>query len=178
MIDDNVCILGAEAEYYDYFNYETNNERTEILYCFKCWYDGGYDKERASVKILKTPFDWTGYDKLFWWGDPEPENETEFQTPDSIVEIIEQGESNQVEFKTTLHFKTFIRGVETVQVKDEIAKTISAFLNTNGGFLFIGIKNNKEIEGLDFDFGLANEEDSKDSVKLKGKKFFVLRFHQ
>jgi Holliday junction resolvase len=167
MIDDNVCILGAEAEYYDYFNYETNNKKSSITYCFKCWYDDGYDKERATIIILETPFDWTGYHKLFWWGDPKPENETELQALDSIAEIIERGESNQVEFKTTLHFKTFIRGEETIQLKDEIAKTICAFLNSNGGFLFIGIKNNKEIEGLDFDFSLAKKKDPKDHFQIQ-----------
>ena len=160
MIDDNICILGAEAEYYEYFNYETNNEKTEILYCFKCWYDDGYDKERAAIKILKTPFDWTGYDKLFWWGDPESEKETEFQAPESIAEIIEQGESNQVEFKRSLHS-------ENGKINEKIFKSICAFLNTNGGFMFIGVNDDKTIEGLDFDFNLTNGKNPKDSFLLE-----------
>ncbi|HEY8660071.1 MAG TPA: ATP-binding protein [Hanamia sp.] len=162
MLDDNVCILSSEFEYYKHFNYETKSKEIDIVYCFRCWYEDGMDEEKTTRTILETPFNWEGYDKLFWWGRPK-EEEVE-PVPRPIKEIIQQGENNKVEFKTTLHFKT---GKEAIKIKEDIAKTICAFLNSNGGFLFIGINDNGAVQGLDFDFSLANGKNPKDYFRLK-----------
>lgn len=162
MLDDNVCILSSEVEYYKHFNYETNNKEVDIVYCFRCWYEDGYDEEKTTRTILETPFNWEGYDKLFWWGKPK-EDAVE-PVPKTIEEKIQQGESNQVEFKKTLHFK---KGKEAIKIKEDIAKTICAFLNSNGGLLFIGINDNGVVQGLDFDFSLANGKNPKDYFRLQ-----------
>lgn len=156
VVDSILIVLREEAKYYEYFNYETNNKIIEVTYC---------NQSPISIdthKILKTPFDWEGYDKRYWWGKPEDE-EIE-PMPKNIEKLIQQGESNQVEFKTTLHFR---KDNNTIKIKEDIAKTICAFLNLKGGFLFIGIKDNKEVQGLDFDFSLANGKDPKDYFLLE-----------
>lgn len=69
MLDDNVCILSSEFEYYKHFKYETYNREVNIIYCFKCCYDDGCEDIAIDTRtILKTPFDWEGYDKPYWWG--------------------------------------------------------------------------------------------------------------
>src|SRR5690606_20540325 len=74
---------------------------------------------------------------------------------------ISRGEGNQIEFKPALlyNFSTEQAGIS---IKNIIAKAICAFLNSNGGFLFIGVNDNGNIQGLDFDFKLAGNENPKD----------------
>jgi len=155
-----------ELEYYKHYNYEIKNTNTKVTYCVKdAWEDGLEDGAIIPGEILKTPFNWEGYDKPYWWG--EPENDETEPIPPPIEELIQQGESNKVEFKTTLHFRT---SKETIKIHDSIPKTICAFLNSNGGLLFVGIKDNKAIEGLGFDFSLANGNNPKDYFLLEFDK--------
>ncbi len=73
-----------------------------------------------------------------------------------IHELISAGESDEVEFKATLRFdlqtKTINKRLEYV-----VAKTIAAFLNSNGGNLFIGIDNDGEAIGLFDDINSFSE---------------------
>lgn len=75
--------------------------------------------------------------------NPEPPN-TEIQ------EIILKGETNLVEFKSTLRFD-LKRGEVNKKLEYVIGKTIAAFLNTEGGYLVIGVDDNQNILGLDTD---------------------------
>ena len=81
----------------------------------------------------------------------EPANE-------EIEELILGGENELVEFKSTLRYdlrqKTVNKTLEYV-----IAKTISAFLNSNGGNLFIGIDDNQNSLGLSDDIGTLKKQD-------------------
>lgn len=54
----------------------------------------------------------------------------------SLLDILTQGENEMVEFKTRL------------LNQNEIAKVLTAFANTNGGHLFIGVGDKSEITGL------------------------------
>ena len=65
------------------------------------------------------------------------------------------------------NFKTQKGGIS---IKEIIAKTICAFLNSNGGFLFIGVDDDGKIQGLDYDYQLSNGK--------KPKDFFQLEFDQ
>lgn len=82
---------------------------------------------------------------------PEPINE-------ELKELILGGESDSVEFKSTLRFD--IRN-NTVNKKLEhvVAKTIAAFLNTKGGSLLIGVDDNQNILGLENDFSTLKKSD-------------------
>lgn len=96
--------LQREFEYYTFYNYQTDNKVIEVVYCCRDEWEEGYrEDEPATYNILETPFDWTGLDKPYWWGEPEDEEDEEIQqAPKTLEEIIQEGESNQVEFKPAL----------------------------------------------------------------------------
>lgn len=54
-----------------------------------------------------------------------------------LMKLIEEGEGLEVEFKQ--RFSTF----------EKIAKEIIAFANTSGGFIFLGVNNDKSIYGVE-----------------------------
>jgi len=65
--------------------------------------------------------------------------------------IIDKGENDLIEFKSSLRWDyrqdKVNKALETV-----IVKTISAFLNTEGGMLFIGIDDDGNTLGLENDY--------------------------
>lgn len=160
--------LEEEYEYYNFNNYDTNNQVVEVVYCSKDeWIEGYREDEPAVYHILKTPFDWTGFDKPYWWGEPQGEEfEESQQVPRTLEEIIQEGESNQLEFKPALLYN-FSTGKAGIGVKAIIAKAICAFLNSNGGYLIIGVKDNGDLQGLSYDFSLAQGKNEKDFFKLE-----------
>lgn len=171
LIDDTKLVLKEENEYYHHYGYNTKGYETLITYCSKnAWLDGIGDASIETHKILKTPFDWKGYDKPYWWGQPEdtPIFETKVYTP-TFEDIINGGESNSVEFKPALlyNFKTKKAGIG---IKEVIAKAICAFLNSRGGMLFIGVDDNGKVQGLNKDFELSDGK--------KPKDYFLLEFDQ
>ena len=74
----------------------------------------------------------------------------------SIAELIANGETGAVEFKSTLR-----TNLHTGQVDDKIElsalKTIAGFLNSKGGSLLIGVADGGELLGLTSD-GFANDD--------------------
>ncbi len=58
------------------------------------------------------------------------------------------------------------------RILEMVAKSICAFLNSDGGCLFIGIKDNGTIKGLDSDYDLANGKDPKDYFRLAYDQMF------
>ncbi|MEI7962057.1 MAG: ATP-binding protein, partial [archaeon] len=136
--------LNQEILYYQHYNY--NKGGFERKANFYDWDLG----DTEEISFLETPFDWTGLDVK-----PEEEPERKEQNRSQrIQEIIANGEGNKVEFKPSLlyNFKT---GKAGISVKAKIATAICAFLNANGGLLFIGLDNDGKPLGLDKDFGLA-----------------------
>lgn len=73
----------------------------------------------------------------------EPPNE-------EIEELILAGESENIEFKSTLR-SDLRAGEVNKKLEYVIAKTIAAFLNSEGGNLFIGVDDNQNALGLDDD---------------------------
>ena len=71
-------------------------------------------------------------------------------SPEEVLELINVGESEKIEFKSTLrtnlHTKEFDKKIELSALK-----TINAFLNSDGGTLLIGVNNNREILGIEED---------------------------
>ncbi len=64
--------------------------------------------------------------------------------------MIEVGEGSKVEFKATLRWNLHSRQFDK-EVENSSLRTIVAFLNTEGGTLFIGVKDNGDIRGLEID---------------------------
>lgn len=65
----------------------------------------------------------------------------------STKEIIEQGESDQVEFKSTLRWNLYANKKDKA-IESAALKTVAAFMNSNGGTLIIGVEDDGNILGL------------------------------
>ena len=70
--------------------------------------------------------------------------------------IIADGESERVEFKSTLR-RNLIEEKNDANIEDAVVKTIAGFLNTHGGTLFVGVADDGTILGTDAD-GFDNED--------------------
>ena len=68
----------------------------------------------------------------------------------STYRLIEQGENEHVEFKSTLRYNLFTKKPDK-EIEYAALKSIAAFLNTSGGTLIIGVDDNKNILGLEND---------------------------
>lgn len=68
----------------------------------------------------------------------------------STLEIINAGESDRVEFKSTMRWN-LRAGKKDKNITHAILKTIAAFLNSEGGILIVGVEDNGEILGLSED---------------------------
>ena len=80
----------------------------------------------------------------------EPANE-------EIEELILGGENEFVEFKATLRYDIRQKKVNK-KLEYVIAKTISAFLNTSGGHLFMGIDDEQNALGLENDLNTLKKQ--------------------
>ena len=69
---------------------------------------------------------------------------------DKIEEMIRSGEGSSLEFKSTLRWD-LRQGKTSQQIERACLKTISAFLNSDGGTLLIGVRDDGSIEGLESD---------------------------
>ena len=69
---------------------------------------------------------------------------------EELEQLIVAGESDRVEFKSTMRFDLRTKVVNK-KLEFVIAKTIAAFLNSDGGDLLIGIDDNSNALGLDDD---------------------------
>lgn len=74
----------------------------------------------------------------------------------SYIGLIKKGESQLVEFKSSLWWD-YNQNKQNKDLQNEVMKTIAAFLNSNGGYLFIGVQDNGEILGLEPDFKLMSK---------------------
>ena len=77
-----------------------------------------------------------------------------------IKKIIATGENYATEFKSSL--QSYLNREENKayfnkKIRFSVIKTIASFLNSNGGILFIGVNDKKEIIGLDSDYSLDYE---------------------
>lgn len=149
--------LNLEFSFYQEFGYDIKNYKLSVDY-----YDDEFE-EIENIIILQTPFDWTGYDKPII-EDENADNDDKLEI--NFEQLIKMGESRQVEFKPSLLYN-FSSGKAGISIKAIIAKTICAFLNSNGGFLFIGVNDKGQPQGLDFDYSLSNGKEPKDFFKLE-----------
>jgi CRP-like cAMP-binding protein len=68
----------------------------------------------------------------------------------STASLIEKGENELVEFKSTLRLNLFTKKFDK-EIEHAALKTIAAFLNTNGGTLIVGVADDKKILGMEND---------------------------
>lgn len=91
--------------------------------------------------------------------------------PEEVIDyegIIKDGENDYVEFKSSLRWD-FEQGNVNKLMEYVIAKTIAAFMNSEGGKLFIGVQDDGEILGIEKDCS---------TLKNKNKDGFLLQLTQ
>ena len=85
---------------------------------------------------------------------------------ESILENIVKGECQFVEFKETFRWNVE-KNIKDKSLKKEIVKAICAFANSKGGFLYIGVKDDKTIQGIERDlntYNLLEKANAKDKM--------------
>jgi len=92
--------------------------------------------------------------------DSRPTEEGVASKETSAAALIEQGESETLEFKSTLRWHVYAERMDK-EIEHASLKTIAAFLNTDGGTLLIGVNDDGEPRGLDDD-----QFDSDDDMML------------
>jgi len=112
---------------------ERNDEVTKII----------LDKPGVAKSIKQQLLDWI-YDEL--------------RARKTVVELIDQGESAEVEFKSSARWNHHAEK-ETPEISDVITKTVAAFLNTGGGTLLVGVDDDGQAIGLDPDLALIKGND-------------------
>ncbi|MFM9376059.1 helix-turn-helix domain-containing protein [Gordonia sp. VNK21] len=84
-----------------------------------------------------------------------------FQRPQqaSIDELLSAGESDRVEYKSTarINLRT---GEKDPRMEQVITKTVSAFLNSDGGTLLIGVDDDGRLLGLEQDYATLRQPDA------------------
>ena len=82
----------------------------------------------------------------------------EKHSPEDIRELLKGGESESVEFKSSLRYD-YRQEKENKVLEDVILKSIAAFSNAKGGTLFIGVDDDQNILGLEKDFSTLKKND-------------------
>lgn len=160
--------LKDEYEFYIQNQFNLNSQETQLTYYCKIeWEDGYTENEPETTTILNTPADWSGKEEELWWDKERKlaliQEEPKTWTPENVIAL---GEGKFIEFKPALvyNFKTQRGGIG---IKYIIAKSICSFLNTGGGFLFIGVSDDKQPIGLEPDFSLSDGKDPFDFFRLE-----------
>lgn len=170
-IDDEIFEEGKEYliigynESVNYLSIAHNLENEKIIYEKNNWDNQGwtadikyydYQVDEGDVYIIQPNVLWTPFD--FWehhnpsLADKDFAIETKPKVEESSVihQIIKQGENRNVEFKSSLRFDIKKKQSQD-HIEKSILKTISAFANTGGGTLLIGVADNGDILGLEND---------------------------
>lgn len=97
--------------------------------------------------------------------EPESFREKKEASEVNYEEIIKGGENDYVEFKVSIRWD-FKRGAVNKFLEFIIAKSISAFMNANGGRLFVGVGDSGEIGGIENDYAVVHHK-NKDGFLLQ-----------
>jgi hypothetical protein len=84
----------------------------------------------------------------------------------SARELIDQGESRTVEFKSSARWNLH-KGDKDSAIEREILKTVAGFMNADGGILLIGVSDDRQPVGLGNDYKLTKKgnRDPRDSFE-------------
>ena len=85
----------------------------------------------------------------------------------NLRELVDKGESESIEFKSSMCWD-YKKKRKNKLMEFTVAKSVSAFMNTGGGHLLIGVGDNKQILGLDQDFSVIRKP-SEDAYELHFK---------
>ena len=85
---------------------------------------------------------------LHWPPPPRP--------PRECLDAIGAGESSTVEFKSSMLYD-YETGQKNPRLKDSLLRAIAAFINTNGGTIYVGVTDTGEIRGIEPDYRLIEK---------------------
>src|SRR5262249_15667689 len=92
---------------------------------------------------------------------------TETVAAASVEDLIAEGESEELEFKSTLRWDLKEGGVSK-KLEDVIMKTVAAFANSQGGTLLIGVDDSGNVLGLESDYhSLGNADRDRFELHLR-----------
>ena len=83
----------------------------------------------------------------------------ESQEQDIIQSIIQRGESQDLEFKST-GLKNLHTGQKDSRIEWAIVRSVCGFLNSTGGILLVGVDDSGDIVGIDQDFPLLKSKNT------------------
>jgi hypothetical protein len=79
-------------------------------------------------------------------------------SPVSLEDLITEGESDELEFKSTLRWDVK-EGTINKKLEEVIMKTVAAFANSQGGTLLIGVGDDGQVLGLERDYHSLGDVD-------------------
>ena len=94
--------------------------------------------------------------------------------PATIEDLIGEGESDELEFKSTLRWD-MKEGAVNKKLEEVILKTVAAFANSQGGTLLIGVDDEGTILGLEHDY-LSLDGGSRDKFELHCRNLLNQQF--
>lgn len=74
----------------------------------------------------------------------------------NLEELLKQGESYKIEFKASMIWD-YVEGKRNKTMGFEVAKTVAAFMNSAGGHLLIGVRDDKTLLGIENDLKLLKK---------------------
>jgi hypothetical protein len=74
----------------------------------------------------------------------------EADAKEALIDLIQSGESEKLEFKSTLR-RNIHTGEKDKRMERAVLKSLVAFLNSNGGTLLVGVSDEGEMTGIDLD---------------------------
>ena len=86
--------------------------------------------------------------------------------PAQLEELIAEGESDGLEFKSSLRWD-YHQGIVNKKLEDVIIKSIAAFTNADGGMLLIGVDDSGNALGLENDYASLNADRDKFELHLR-----------
>ena len=90
----------------------------------------------------------------------------EVEAPAQIEEVISEGESDGLEFKSALRWD-YKQGCFNKKLEDVIIKSVAAFANADGGTLLIGVDDSGTVLGLESDYASLNADKDKFELHLR-----------
>jgi len=90
-------------------------------------------------------------------------NASELQTI-NVEEIVDQGESEKVEFKVTARWDTKTNSLNK-NLEKVVVKSLAGFLNGNGGVLVLGVDDKGDVIGLEKDYATLHERPDRDGYQ-------------
>ncbi len=89
------------------------------------------------------------------------------EAPATIEDLIQEGESDELEFKSTLRWD-LKEGVTSKKMEEVIVKTVAALANGQGGTLVIGVDDDGNLVGLGHDYlSLGGADRDKFEIHLR-----------